>query len=64
VTIPQDQRIQLQRGLLGVLGNDLPVMPLYWDIDPILVLASVKNVPLPSAPTRISTFNIWEWDKE
>ncbi|HEY3116891.1 MAG TPA: peptide ABC transporter substrate-binding protein [Chloroflexota bacterium] len=64
VTIPQNQRIELQRGLLGVIGTELPIMPLYWDIDPILVLAAVKNVPLPSAPTRISTFNIWAWDKE
>ena len=44
--------------------TQLPVMPIYWDVDPILAVAGVKNVPPPSAPTRISTFNIWEWDKE
>lgn len=63
VTIPQDQRVQLQRGLIGIATTALPVMPIYWDVDPILAVAGVKNVPPPSAPTRVSTFNIFEWDK-
>jgi len=64
VTIPQDQRTQLTQGLIGVVMTQLPMMPLYWDLDPILVAAGVKNVPPPSAPTRVSTFNIWAWEKE
>ena len=64
VTIPLDQRTQLTRNLLGVVLTQLPIMPLYWDLDPILVVAGLKNVPPPSAPTRVSTFNIWEWEKE
>jgi ABC-type transport system substrate-binding protein len=64
VTIPYSERIQLIRGLVGVATTALPVMPIYWDIDPILAVAGVKNIPQPSAPTRVSTFNVWEWDKE
>ncbi len=64
VTIPQGERTQLTRGLLGVVLTQLPIMPLYWDLDPILVLAGVKNVPPPSAPTRVSTFGIWAWEIE
>ena len=64
VTIPQEERLQLTRQLLGVVMTQMPIMPLYWDLDPILVANGVKNVPPPSAPTRISTFNIWEWDRD
>ena len=64
VTIPREERIQLQRGLISVTTTALPVLPIYWDVDPILALAGVKNVPPPSAPSRVSTFNIWEWDKD
>jgi hypothetical protein len=56
--------MQHLRGLIGVATTALPVMPVYWDVDPILVLAGIKHVPPPSAPTRVSTFNIWEWDRE
>jgi peptide/nickel transport system substrate-binding protein len=63
-TVEPNQRIQQLRGLLGVLGRELPIMPMYWDLDPILVANGVKNVPMPSAPTRVSTFNIADWDKE
>lgn len=63
VTIPQSERIELQRGLLRVVLTELPIMPLYWDIDPILALGNIRNLPQPSAPTRVSTFNIYEWDK-
>jgi peptide/nickel transport system substrate-binding protein len=64
VTIPRGERIQHMRGLLSVASTALPVMPIYWDVDPILVLAGIKNVPPPSAPSRVSTFNIWEWDRD
>jgi ABC-type transport system substrate-binding protein len=64
VTIPQDERTQITRNLIGVVMTQLPMMPLYWDLDPILVAAGVRNVPPPSAPTRVSTFGIWAWEKD
>ena len=39
-------------------------MPVYWDPDPILALAKVRNLPVPSAITQVHTWNVYEWDVE
>src|SRR5204863_269154 len=53
----------LTRNLVRTVMTELPIMPIYWDLDPILVASGVSGVPQPSAPTRISTFNIAAWEK-
>ncbi|MEA2640252.1 MAG: peptide/nickel transport system substrate-binding protein, partial [Chloroflexota bacterium] len=63
-TIKPDERMQILRGLLGVIGRELPIMPMYWDLDPILVANGITGVPQPSSPSRVSTFNIAQWDKQ
>lgn len=62
VTIPRAERLQLVRDLLRESITDLALFPLYWDPDPILALAHVKNIPMPTARTQVHTWNVWEWD--
>jgi ABC-type transport system substrate-binding protein len=63
VTIPESERVQLMRGLVRVAMTEVAVMPMYWDLDPILAVAGVKGLPTPSAPGRVHTWNVWEWDR-
>jgi hypothetical protein len=37
-------------------------MPLYWDLDPILLLKSVRGVAAPNGSLNLS--NTFAWDKE
>lgn len=62
VTIPRAERLQLVRDLLRESMTDLALFPLYWDPDPILALARVKNIPMPTARTQVHTWNVWAWD--
>jgi len=64
ITIPQSERIQLMRGLVSVAMTEIALMPMYWDLDPILAVAGVRGLPQPTAPGRVHTFNVWEWDRE
>lgn len=64
VTIPRADRIPLVRDLLREAMTDIAVMPIYWDPDPILALARVRNLPIPSAITQVHTWNVFEWDVE
>jgi peptide/nickel transport system substrate-binding protein len=64
VTIPPDQRLQQLRGLVQVLSTQLPNLPIYWDIDSILAVEGIRNLPMPSAPKRVHTWNVWEWDRD
>jgi peptide/nickel transport system substrate-binding protein len=63
-TIERPGRITLMRELLREAESDLAVMPIYWDPDPVLALARVKNLPVPSAITQVHTWNIYDWDLE
>jgi peptide/nickel transport system substrate-binding protein len=63
VTIPESERVQLMRGLVRVAMTEVAVMPMYWDLDPILAVAGVTGLPTPSAPGRVHTWNVWEWDR-
>jgi len=63
-TIQRPERITLMRELLREATTDLAVMPVYWDPDPILALAKVRNLPVPSAITQVHTWNVYEWDVE
>jgi hypothetical protein len=47
------------RDYVQAVMNDVVVMPLYWDVDPILALARVKN--LKPAPA-LHTWNVYEWE--
>ena len=36
---------------------------MYWELNPILSVAGVKNVHPPTQPLQQDAFNVWEWDK-
>jgi peptide/nickel transport system substrate-binding protein len=64
VTIEPDPRLQLQREIVRYVMTDASVFPMYWDIQPILAVASVKGVHPSTQPRQLDTFNSYQWDKE
>jgi len=59
LTIDEAERTELIRDLVRIEM----MMPLYWDLDPILAVSDVTGPPEPTAPTRIHTWNVAEWDR-
>jgi peptide/nickel transport system substrate-binding protein len=59
VTIGRDERIALHRDRLREQMGDVAAMPLYWDIDVVLVSERVSGV-LENA-TGLKTWNIHQW---
>ena len=59
LTIATSQRAALQREALREVFDDLAIMPLFWEIQPILALGDVKARLGGTEPT----WNIFEWDK-
>jgi peptide/nickel transport system substrate-binding protein len=57
-TIDPRARIQLQQQLLEEQMGDVALMPLYWPVEPTLVLKSVRGVQ------DRSTWNVWRWQKD
>jgi ABC-type transport system substrate-binding protein len=57
VSVSHEEQIGLHRGLIQEMMGDLPMLPLYWKIDPVMVARSVSGV------RGRFTFNIYEWDK-
>jgi peptide/nickel transport system substrate-binding protein len=56
-TIPLDQRMDLGRQIVHLLSDQLVVIPLYWDVMPVLIHNRLKNV---NAAT--DTRNAHQWD--
>jgi peptide/nickel transport system substrate-binding protein len=61
VTIDQNQRVSLQRDLARTAMEDVALWPLYWDVYPVLAIASVKADIRPAKGGTLT--NITEWDK-
>jgi peptide/nickel transport system substrate-binding protein len=53
LTIEPVEQANLQRQLLQEALNDVALMPLYWQTDPLLMLRSVRGF----------TWHTFEWDK-
>jgi len=64
VAIEPAPRLQLMREAVRFVMTDMSVFPLYWELNPILAVAGVKNVHPPTQPMGFDTVNAWEWDKE
>jgi peptide/nickel transport system substrate-binding protein len=62
VTIAPAERLALHHELLREQMGDVALMPLYWDLDPILMLKGVRGVATPSGAVNLA--NILQWDKE
>jgi peptide/nickel transport system substrate-binding protein len=60
VTVDASERIALHRDLLQEQMGELALMPLYWQVEPILMVAGVSG---PKMQGNVATPNIYEWDK-
>lgn len=58
VSIAHEEQISLHQALLREVMGDVPMLPLYWKIDPILVARGISGVK------GRFTYNIFEWDKK
>jgi peptide/nickel transport system substrate-binding protein len=57
--IAPQEHLALLRDLTSAIQADQPIMPLFWDMNPILALAPVRNLkPYPV----LQTTNAYEWD--
>jgi peptide/nickel transport system substrate-binding protein len=56
-TIDQREQIPLHRQLLQEAMGDIALMPLYWEVEPVLVAQGVTGV------TMSNTWNIFDWNK-
>ena len=63
VTIPPDQRHSITADMLRIATNELPVLPLYWQVGVITAAAKVKNV-LPPHIRQQHGWNLPDWDVE
>lgn len=61
VTIPTNERVALHRQILQEMMGDVVIMPLFWDLDPILLLKHVRGV---DSATGSVNYNVLEWDRD
>jgi len=60
-TIDTRERIPLYKEVVRLHIGDVAIMPMYWEIEPVLHLAAVKGVTHGGQQT---TWNFFEWSKE
>ena len=58
VALDQGEQLDLHRQLLHETTDDVALMAVFWQVDPVLVAKGVKGV------TYNGTTNIFQWDKE
>lgn len=61
VTIDARERLPLHRDLLRIGMGSVVLMPLYWEVLPVLLLKGVKGQPYVHSR---ATWRFYEWDKE
>lgn len=61
ITLVAEERTQISAQILRIGLTDLPVMPLFWDIDLSAVANNIKNVRKPG-PYGADDMNVFEWD--
>jgi peptide/nickel transport system substrate-binding protein len=66
ITIAANQRTQLQRKIMQIAMQDLPLLPMYWDVETLTMRRGVTG-PLARTGRHVnyplSTWNIADWDK-
>jgi peptide/nickel transport system substrate-binding protein len=61
VTIDARDRIGLERDLLQELIGDVALIPLIWEVEPVV---SLRGISGPASNGSVSTWNIWQWDRQ
>jgi peptide/nickel transport system substrate-binding protein len=67
VTVGAADRTDLQRQVLETVLRDLPILPLSWDVDELVVRRGVRNVQGRSGMNvlfPLDTWNVHEWDRD
>jgi peptide/nickel transport system substrate-binding protein len=63
VTIPWNERIQVTSQILHHMTDQLPVMPLFYDMDIALVAKRIQNIePFLGGEATSQAWNAYEWD--
>jgi ABC-type transport system substrate-binding protein len=60
-TIDVRERVPLYRELVRLHIGDVAIMPMYWEIEPVMHLAGVKGLTHAGQQT---TYNFFEWSKD
>jgi peptide/nickel transport system substrate-binding protein len=60
-TIPQAERLPLQREVLQSALGDVALAPIFWNVSPVIALEAVKGIPTGGGTAQ--TWNFFEWDK-
>jgi ABC-type transport system substrate-binding protein len=61
VTINPQEALTLHRELVQEQISDIALMPLYWEVSPILMLRGITG---PRMAYNVVTFNVWEWTRQ
>jgi peptide/nickel transport system substrate-binding protein len=61
-TIPTADRLEVARRLVHHVSDQLPIMGLFYDVQPYLVSNRVQGVRFRSAPNSLQTWNAHEWE--
>lgn len=60
-----NRRLALHRQLLQEVMSDVAIMPLYWQVVPVLALKGVRSHKMVSSTLgSASTWNFFDWDRE
>ena len=66
ITVGQDERTQLQRKIMQVVMRDLPILPVYWNVETLTMRQGVTG-PKPRTGRHVnyplSTWNVADWDR-
>ncbi len=66
VTLEEAKRIDVQREMVGIFSQDLPLLPLYYEMEAVAVgwgLTGVMPITgISDQGSPKSTWNIHEWD--
>jgi peptide/nickel transport system substrate-binding protein len=66
VTVPEADRVDLQKQIMELALQDLPILPMYWDVETMTIR---KGVTGPQGRTGrhvqypLATWNVHEWDR-
>lgn len=66
VTVPQNDRAELQREIMQIVLQEMPIGPLYWDVEMMTIRRGISG---PAGRTGrhvnypLATWNVAEWDR-
>lgn len=66
VTVNESDRLQVQRQIMEVIFQDLPILPMYWNVETLTLRKGITG-PGPRTGRHVNypltTWNVHEWDR-